>query len=102
MILGKEKVTGGGSSDMKYATKISTAMVQQLGMSDKVGLRVFSTESLAKGLCSDNTKGEYLFLICDFSENIVVMDRRTLPRNKRFLLKFLSRQNASKFAIFYV
>ena len=60
MILGKERVTGGASSDMNNATSISTAMVQQLGMSDKVGLRVFSAEDLANGQCSDNTKGEYL------------------------------------------
>jgi len=57
MILGKERVTGGASSDMNNATSISTAMVQQLGMSDKVGLRVFSAEDLANGQCSDNTKG---------------------------------------------
>jgi len=57
MILGKERVTGGASSDMNNATSISTAMVQQLGMSDKVGLRVFSADDLANGQCSDNTKG---------------------------------------------
>ena len=33
-------------------------------------------------------------------DDFVAPYRYTLPRNKRFLLKFLSPQNASKFAIF--
>lgn len=37
IIFGEEKVTSGASSDIKFATKLATAMVREWGMSDKVG-----------------------------------------------------------------
>jgi len=40
IIFGKEKVTGGASSDLQSATRTAEMMVKYLGMSDKVGLRV--------------------------------------------------------------
>merc|ERR1719369_616435 len=40
IIFGKEKVTGGASSDLQSATRTAEIMVKYLGMSDKVGLRV--------------------------------------------------------------
>ncbi|XP_040565111.1 ATP-dependent zinc metalloprotease YME1L [Lepeophtheirus salmonis] len=40
-IFGKDKVTGGASSDLAAASSISEYMVTKLGMSEKVGLRVF-------------------------------------------------------------
>lgn len=41
LVFGKEKVTGGASSDLQSATGIAEYMVTQLGMSEKIGLRVF-------------------------------------------------------------
>ena len=55
--LGKEKVTGGASTDLQNATNIAEAMVQQLGMSDRVGLRVYDNRTLSEGQVSDATKG---------------------------------------------
>ena len=40
LIFGKEKITGGASSDLQNATKTSEYMVKKLGMSEKIGLRV--------------------------------------------------------------
>ena len=57
MALGKEKVTGGPSADLQNATNIAEAMVQQLGMSDRVGLRVYDNRTLSEGQVSDATKG---------------------------------------------
>jgi len=39
LVFGKEKVTGGASSDLEGATNTAEYMVKYLGMSDKVGLR---------------------------------------------------------------
>ena len=40
IILGKDKVTGGASSDLQGATNIAKLYVKKLGMSEKFGLRV--------------------------------------------------------------
>ena len=40
IIFGKDKITGGASSDLSRATSIAKSYVKQLGMSDKFGLRV--------------------------------------------------------------
>ncbi len=42
LIFGKEKVTGGASADLQSATSIAELMVKKLGMSEKIGLRVFA------------------------------------------------------------
>ena len=55
--LGKEKFTGGARSDLQKATNIAEVMVQQLGMSDRVGLRVYDNRTLSEGQVSDATKG---------------------------------------------
>lgn len=44
IIFGKEKVTTGASSDMKYATDVAEAMVKKFGMSEKQGLRFVNEE----------------------------------------------------------
>jgi len=44
LIFGKEKITGGASSDLQNATKTSEHMVKKLGMSEKIGLRVIGDE----------------------------------------------------------
>ena len=43
LVFGKDKITGGASSDLESATQISEVMVKKLGMSDKFGLRVMDT-----------------------------------------------------------
>jgi ATP-dependent metalloprotease len=40
IILGKDKITGGASSDLEGATNIAKLYVKKLGMSEKFGLRV--------------------------------------------------------------
>ena len=57
LIFGKDKVTGGASSDLSSASNISEAMIKELGMSEKLGLRVYSERSLANGLVGDSIKG---------------------------------------------
>ncbi|CAH1773549.1 unnamed protein product [Owenia fusiformis] len=49
LIYGADKVTTGASSDFQSATGIATAMVRRFGMSDKVGVRVFSDDDGADG-----------------------------------------------------
>ena len=40
----------GASSDFQSATAIATAMVRRLGMSEKVGFRVFDDDAVDSGL----------------------------------------------------
>ena len=44
LIFGKDKITGGASSDLRSASNVSEVMVKKLGMSDKVGLRIYSDD----------------------------------------------------------
>jgi len=44
LIFGKDKITGGASSDLQSASNVSEVMVKKLGMSDKVGLRIYSDD----------------------------------------------------------
>ena len=39
LIFGKEKVTGGASSDLNGATGVAEAMVKKLAMSDNLGMK---------------------------------------------------------------
>jgi len=41
LIFGKEKITGGASSDLESATRVSEAMVKALGMSEKGWIQSF-------------------------------------------------------------
>merc|ERR1712203_365835 len=54
IIFGKEKVTGGASSDLAQATRIATSYVKLLGMSEKYGLRV--THGEEEQMMSESTK----------------------------------------------
>ena len=54
IIFGKEKVTGGASSDLAQATSIATSYVKVLGMSEKYGLRV--THGEEEQMMSESTK----------------------------------------------
>jgi len=56
LIFGADKVTGGASSDLKGTTNIAEAMVKNLAMSDKLGLRYITDEAIANGLVGDETK----------------------------------------------
>jgi len=56
LIFGKDKVTGGASSDLEGATRIAEGMVQRLAMSDKLGLRQYDDNKIANGLVSDSAK----------------------------------------------
>ena len=44
LIFGKEKITGGASSDLQSATGISVQMVTNLGMSEKFGNRILDRD----------------------------------------------------------
>lgn len=50
LIYGPDRVTTGASSDFRMATNLATAMVKQLGMSEKVGCRVYGSSDLDSGL----------------------------------------------------
>jgi len=56
LIFGADKVTGGASSDLKGTTNIAEAMVKNLAMSDKLGLRYITDQAIANGLVGDETK----------------------------------------------
>jgi len=56
LIFGADKVTGGASSDLNTTTNIAEAMVKNLAMSDKLGLRYITDEAIANGLVGDETK----------------------------------------------
>ncbi|QQP57577.1 ATPdependent zinc metalloprotease YME1 -like protein, partial [Caligus rogercresseyi] len=49
-IFGKDKITGGASSDLESASRISEIMVTKLGMSERVGLRVFPEAKVSPAL----------------------------------------------------
>jgi len=44
LIFGKGEVTGGAMSDFTHASNIAETMVKQLGMSEKIGIRVYNDE----------------------------------------------------------
>lgn len=48
LIFGKEKITGGASSDLQMTTRIAFVMVTELGMSEKIGHRVLHKENADK------------------------------------------------------
>ncbi|XP_063422800.1 ATP-dependent zinc metalloprotease YME1L1-like [Mytilus trossulus] len=50
IIFGSDHVTTGASSDFQSASRIATAMVTKLGMSDKIGVRVFDIQQQDGGL----------------------------------------------------
>ena len=62
IIFGIDKVTTGASQDLTHATDLAEAMVQQFGMSGKIGLRVYSQKHLREGHLSDSTKGKWFLL----------------------------------------
>merc|ERR1719228_599833 len=42
LIFGKDQITGGASGDLQSASNVSEYMVKKLGMSEKVGLRIYN------------------------------------------------------------
>jgi len=67
LIFGKEKITGGASSDLQSATRISVNMVTQLGMSEKFGNRILhdnehnssNTKEMVDGEIKSNLEDSY-------------------------------------------
>jgi len=92
LIFGKEKITGGASSDLESATRVSEAMVKALGMSEKVGFRVFED---SEDKMSPNTKemvdSEIKCLLDDSYKramNILVTHKNELHLLAEALLKY--------------
>ena len=57
IIFGKDKITGGASSDLSGATNIAKGCVKHLGMSDKFGLRVVEgSDNNEEFAMSENTR----------------------------------------------
>ena len=58
IIFGKDKITGGASSDLSSATNVAKGYVKLLGMSDKFGLRVVegSNNNIEERTMSENTR----------------------------------------------
>ena len=53
LIFGKDKVTGGASSDLNGATGVAEAMVKKLAMSDNLGMKFRFGKCI---FCSGKTK----------------------------------------------
>jgi len=56
LIFGKEKITGGASSDLQMTTRIAFVMVTELGMSEKIGHRVLHKENADKEMVDSEMK----------------------------------------------
>lgn len=54
LVFGPEKVTTGAADDLRKATNLATALVKTFGMSDKVGLRDFSSATDSNGIVTVN------------------------------------------------
>jgi len=90
LIFGKEKVTGGASSDLEGATNISEAMVKNLGMSEKIGLRVTQEGKLSPGSTEliDTEITKILNESYKRATAILIKHRRELDMLAEALLKF--------------
>ena len=55
------EVTGGSSSDLESASSIAEVMVKSLGMSDKIGLRVYQVPIPTN---TATTSGNRSFFVC--------------------------------------
>jgi len=94
LVFGKEKITGGASSDLESATRISEVMVKRLGMSEKFGLRVMDNQQNAPPQ-SQGTKemvdSEIKLLMDDSYKravNILTTHRKELNLLAEALLKY--------------
>ena len=76
IIFGHEKVSSGASSDIKYATKLARAMVNEWGMSEKVGpLDFASDDQVAYGFPSQgNTMSDETAKLLDAEVRRLVED----------------------------
>ncbi|KAF6040165.1 hypothetical protein EB796_001532 [Bugula neritina] len=73
---GENKVTTGASSDMNRATSLATHMVRNFGFSDKIGLRVYSSD---KEIISERIKDE-------IDQEIKQILKESYERAKKLLL----------------
>lgn len=54
LIFGDDHVTTGAADDLKKATELATVMVKQFGLSDKLGLRDFTTNEQSNSIINVN------------------------------------------------
>ena len=70
LIFGKDKITGGASSDLQSASNVSEYMVKKLGMSEKVGLRIYNDKdidyqsSTSKEVRRDTSNLHFIVFFC--------------------------------------
>lgn len=94
LAFGKEKVTGGASSDLESATRISEGMVKSLGMSEKFGLRVMDRDRNAPAQSSGTKElmdSEIKLLLDDSYKRaiaILTLHRKELNLLAEALLKY--------------
>lgn len=91
IVFGKEKVTGGASSDLLSATRISEQMVKYLGMSDKMGLRVMDDNKEPSPATKEVLDGEVNRLLDDSykrATTILTVHRKELNLLAEALLKY--------------
>merc|ERR1719295_851691 len=96
MIFGKDKITGGASSDLSRATNIAKGCVKQLGMSEKFGLRVVDgSDNNEEFAMSENTRNlmdaeinRILTEAYKNATNIIKAHRRELDLLADALLKY--------------
>merc|ERR1712192_238058 len=92
LVFGKEKITGGASSDLQSATSISTFMVKKLGMSEKFGLRVMEKDSPPQSQGTKEMLDSEIKLLMDDSYkraiSILTTHRKELNLLAEALLKY--------------
>jgi cell division protease FtsH len=84
LIFGHEKVSSGASSDIKYATKLSRAMVTEWGMSDKLGPLFYGGDGPEEGYFGGQSRGaalsEHIAGLVDAEIKMIVDDAHAKAR----------------------
>merc|ERR1712150_283604 len=93
LIFGKDKITGGASSDLQSASNVSEYMVKKLGMSEKVGLRIYNDKDIdyQSSTSKEMIDGEINNLLDESYKramNILVAHKKELHLLAEALLKY--------------
>jgi len=91
LIFGKEKITGGASSDLQMVTKISVNMVTELGMSEKFGNRILHDNKYNSSNTKEMVDGEIKLNLEDSYKramNILTTHKNELHMLAEALLKY--------------
>jgi len=84
LVFGKEMITGGASSDLQNATRMSEQMVKYLGMSEKMGLRVMDDNKEPSPATKELVDSEVNRLLDDSYKRAITI--LTVHRKELYLL----------------